>query len=45
MTYKQAIISAGQGAIASLSAYNYIQKLKRKPSVKIDWKSIAKRKT
>src|SRR5918994_1433623 len=28
---KQAIVSAGQGAIAALSAYNYIQKLKGKP--------------
>ena len=39
--YKQAIISAGQGAIAALSAYNYIQKLKGKPTVKTDWKSAA----
>jgi thioredoxin reductase (NADPH) len=36
--YKQAIISAGQGAIAALSAYNYIQKLNGKPTVKTDWK-------
>ena len=43
--YKQAIVSAGQGAIAALSAYNYIQKLKGKPTVKTDWKSIARRKT
>ena len=43
--YKQAIISAGQGAIAALSAYNYIQKLKGKPSIKTDWKSsVANRK-
>ena len=42
--YKQAVISAGQGAIAALSAYNYIQKLKGKPTVKTDWKSIARRK-
>jgi thioredoxin reductase (NADPH) len=40
--YKQAVISAGQGAIASLSAYNYIQKLEGKPTVKTDWKSIKK---
>jgi len=26
--YKQAVISPGQGSIAALSAYNYIQKLK-----------------
>src|SRR5919107_1508275 len=38
--YKQAIISAGQGAIAALSAYNYIQKLEGKPTVRTDWKSI-----
>jgi thioredoxin reductase (NADPH) len=43
--YKQAVISAGQGAIAALSAYNYIQKSKGKATVKTDWKSIAKRKT
>ena len=39
--YKQAIISAGQGAIAALSAYNYIQRLKGKPAIKADWKSFA----
>jgi thioredoxin reductase (NADPH) len=42
--YKQAIISAGQGAIAALSAYNYIQKLKGKPAIKADWKSVVNRK-
>jgi thioredoxin reductase (NADPH) len=40
--YKQAIISSGQGAIAALSAYNYIQKLAGKPTVKFDWKSDKK---
>ncbi|MBI2971783.1 MAG: FAD-dependent oxidoreductase [Candidatus Aenigmarchaeota archaeon] len=35
--YKQTIISAGQGAIAGLSAYNYLQKLEGKPTVKTDW--------
>ena len=39
--YKQAIISAGQGAIAALSAYNYIQRLKGKSVIKADWKSLA----
>jgi thioredoxin reductase (NADPH) len=39
--YKQAIISAGQGAIAALSAYNYLQRLKGKPAIKADWKSVA----
>ena len=38
--YKQAIISAGQGAIAALSAYNYLQRLKGKPAIKTDWKSV-----
>jgi thioredoxin reductase (NADPH) len=42
--YKQAIISAGQGAVAALSAYNYIQKLKGKAAIKADWKSIVNRK-
>lgn len=37
--YKQAIISAGQGAIAALSAYNYLQRLKGKPTIRTDWKS------
>ena len=40
--YKQAVISAGQGAIVVLSAYNYIQKLEGKPTVKTDWKSTKK---
>ena len=39
--YKHAVISAGQGSIAALSAYNYIQKLKGAKStpIKADWKS------
>jgi thioredoxin reductase (NADPH) len=42
--YKQAIISAGQGAIAALSAYNYLQKLRGKPTIKTDWKSVVNKK-
>ncbi len=38
--YKQAIISAGQGAIAALSAYNYIQRGKGKSAIKADWRSV-----
>lgn len=38
--YKQAVISAGQGATAALSAYNYIQKKRGKPAVRSDWKDI-----
>ena len=36
--YKQAIISAGDGAKAGLEAYAYVQQLEGKPVVKIDWK-------
>jgi thioredoxin reductase (NADPH) len=42
--YKQAIISAGQGAIAALSAYNYLQRLKGKPAIRADWKSAGNKK-
>jgi len=37
--FKQAIISAGQGATAALSAYNYLQKMRGRPALKSDWKS------
>jgi thioredoxin reductase (NADPH) len=42
--YKQVVTSAGQGMIAALSAYNYIQKLRGKSAVKTDWKSVVKKK-
>ncbi|MFQ5951086.1 MAG: NAD(P)/FAD-dependent oxidoreductase, partial [Candidatus Geothermarchaeales archaeon] len=35
--YKQAVISAGQGATAGLSAYHYVQNLRGKPAAKADW--------
>ncbi len=38
--YKQAVISASQGAIAALSAYNYIQRLRGKTAAKADWRTI-----
>lgn len=38
--YKQAVISAGQGSAAALSAYNYIQKKMGRTAVKSDWKSV-----
>ncbi len=38
--YKQAVISAGQGATAALSAYNYIQKKRGRPQAKNDWKAL-----
>lgn len=37
--YKQAVISAGQGSIAALSAYNYLQRLKGRQTIKADWRS------
>jgi len=40
--YKQVVISAGQGAIVALSAYSYLQKLKGRPAVRGDWKTIVK---
>jgi thioredoxin reductase (NADPH) len=42
--YKQAIISAGQGAIAALSAYNYLQRLRGRPAIRVDWKSSVNKK-
>ncbi len=38
--YTQAIISAGQGCVAALSAYNYVQRLKGKGAARVDWKSM-----
>lgn len=35
--YKQIAISVGQGAVAALSAYDYIQKKSGKPTVRMDW--------
>lgn len=35
--YKQTVISAGQGAVAGLQAYTYLQKLEGKTAVKADW--------
>lgn len=35
--YKQMIIAAGQGAIAGISAFNYIQKLSGKSQLRGDW--------
>jgi len=39
--FKQAVISAGQGATAALSAYNYIMKIKgKKTEIVADWKHV-----
>ncbi|MEN2975076.1 MAG: FAD-dependent oxidoreductase [Candidatus Caldarchaeales archaeon] len=38
--YKQAVISAGQGAIAALSAYNYIQEKRGGVKIKSDWREL-----
>lgn len=39
--YKQAVVSAGQGAVAALSAYNYVQKMRGKAAVRADWKVLS----
>jgi thioredoxin reductase (NADPH) len=39
MPYKQMVISAGQGSIAALSAYNYLRMKKGKIAIRGDWKS------
>lgn len=36
--YKQIISACGDGAAAGLSAFNYIEKLKGRPGIRIDWK-------
>jgi thioredoxin reductase (NADPH) len=41
--YKQAVISAGMGATAALSAYNYVQAKKGLTASKSDWKTIKAR--
>jgi len=38
--YKQAIVSAGEGSVAALSAYNYIQRLRGRTAARSDWRSI-----
>ncbi|MEM1584258.1 MAG: FAD-dependent oxidoreductase [Nitrososphaerota archaeon] len=38
--YKQAVISASQGAIAAISAYNYIQEKRGGAKIKSDWREI-----
>jgi len=38
MPYKQAVIAAGEGAKAGISAYNYLQRLAGKPGIRADWK-------
>ncbi len=35
--YKQTVVSAGEGAKAGMTAYNYLQELEGKPKAKIDW--------
>jgi len=36
--YKQVVSACGDGAIAGLSAFNYIEKLKGRPGIRTDWK-------
>ncbi len=35
--YKQTITAAGEGAIAALTAYNYLRAKEGKPAIKVDW--------
>lgn len=39
-SYKQAVISAAQGASAALSAYNFVQKMRGRTAARADWRSI-----
>ena len=39
-SFKQAVISASQGASAALSAYNYVQRMKGKTASRADWRSV-----
>jgi len=40
MPYKQAVIAAAQGAIAALSASNYLLKMAGRPEVRSDWRKL-----
>ncbi len=40
IAFKQAVISAAQGASAALSAYNYVQRMRGKTSARADWRSV-----
>ena len=44
MPYKQAIISAGQGAVAALSAYNYVAQIKGYRQISREWSHISTKK-
>jgi len=37
--YKQAVISAGEGSVAALSAYSFLQKMRGGTAARADWKS------
>lgn len=39
-SFKQAVISAAQGASAALSAYNYVQRMRGKTAARADWRSV-----
>jgi thioredoxin reductase (NADPH) len=39
-TFKQAVISAAQGSIAALSAFNYIQRIRGKAASRADWRAL-----
>lgn len=43
VTYKQIVISAGEGSKAALQAYKYLQQKRGKPAIMIDWKTTGKK--
>ena len=38
--YKQAVIAAAQGAIAALSASNYLRRIMGKSEIRSDWRKL-----
>jgi len=38
--YKQAVIAAAQGAIAALSACNYLRRIAGRPEIRADWRKL-----
>lgn len=38
--FKQAVISAAQGSVAALSAYNYIQRIRGRTAARADWRAM-----
>lgn len=45
LPYKQAIVSAGHGCTAALSAYNHVQRVRGKPAYTVDWRVVSRKTT